>query len=252
MPNDTRISNDGRADPGRVVRLLAAAYPSAHIELDFRNALELTVATILSAQSTDKKINEVTPALFARYPTAAAYAGAARAELESMIHATGYFRNKASALINLGAALVERFDGEVPSTLDELVTLPGIGRKTANVVLGNAFDTPGVVVDTHVRRLAGRWGWSRDKDPAKVERAIGDLVDPAEWVALSQRATLHGRRVCHARRPACGACLLKADCPSFGDGPTEPVEAAALVAGPDAEHLVALADSGSLGRRETR
>ncbi|MBO0876117.1 MAG: endonuclease III, partial [Pseudonocardia sp.] len=134
VPDDTRVSPDGSAQPGRVVRLLATAYPSARTELDFRNALELTVATILSAQSTDKKINEVTPALFARYPTAAAYAGADRAELESMIHATGYFRNKASALISLGTALVERFGGEVPSTLDELVTLPGIGRKTANLV----------------------------------------------------------------------------------------------------------------------
>ncbi|WAJ44910.1 endonuclease III [Mycobacterium sp. Aquia_216] len=221
-------------------RTLAQAFPDAHCELDFRSPLELAVATILSAQSTDKRVNLTTPALFARYKSALDYAQADRDELESLIRPTGFFRNKASSLIGLGQALVERFDGEVPSTMDELVTLPGVGRKTANVILGNAFDIPGITVDTHFQRLVARWRWTSEKDPVKIEHAVGELVERKEWTLLSHRVIFHGRRVCHARKPACGVCVLAKDCPSFGLGPTEPALAAALVQGPEAEHLLSL------------
>jgi endonuclease-3 len=222
-------------------RTLALAFPEAHCELDFTSPLELAVATILSAQSTDKRVNLTTPAVFARYPTALAYAQADRAELEELIHPTGFFRNKASSLIGLGQALIERFDGEVPATMAELVTLPGVGRKTANVILGNAFGVPGITVDTHFGRLVRRWRWTAEEDPVKVEHAVGELIERREWTMLSHRVIFHGRRVCHARKPACGVCLLAKDCPSFGLGPTEPPLAAALVQGPEAEHLLALA-----------
>ena len=222
-------------------RTLAQAFPGAHCELDFTSPLELTVATILSAQSTDKRVNLTTPAVFTRYPTAVAYAQADRAELEELIHPTGFFRNKASSLIGLGQALIERFDGEVPSTMAELVTLPGVGRKTANVILGNAFGVPGITGDTHFGRLVRRWRWTAEEDPVKVEHAGGELIERREWTMLSHRVIFHGRRVCHARKPACGVCLLAKDCPSFGLGPTEPLLAAALVQGPEAEHLLALA-----------
>ncbi|SOX56379.1 endonuclease III [Mycobacterium ahvazicum] len=221
-------------------RALAQAFPDAHCELDFRSPLELVVATILSAQSTDKRVNLTTPALFARYKSALDYAKADRDELENLIRPTGFFRNKASSLIGLGQALVEKFDGEVPSTMEELVTLPGVGRKTANVVLGNAFDIPGITVDTHFQRLVARWRWTEEKDPVKIEHAVGELVERKEWTLLSHRVIFHGRRVCHARKPACGVCVLAKDCPSFGLGPTEPALAAPLVQGPEAEHLLSL------------
>ncbi|WP_293050597.1 endonuclease III [Mycobacterium sp.] len=222
-------------------RKLAKAFPDAHCELDFTTPLELTVATILSAQSTDKRVNLTTPALFARYRTALDYARADRAELEDLIRPTGFYHNKATALIGLGQALVERFGGEVPATMDELLTLPGVGRKTANVILGNAFGIPGITVDTHFKRLVGRWRWTVEKDPVKIEQAVGELIERDQWTLLSHRVIFHGRRVCHARKPACGACLLAKDCPSFGIGPTDPVIAAGLVQGPEAEHLLALA-----------
>lgn len=225
----------------RMNRALAVAFPHVYCELDFTNPLELTVATILSAQCTDKRVNLTTPALFARYRTALDYAQADRAELEELIRPTGFYRNKANALINLGQALVARFDGEVPDTLADLVTLPGIGRKTANVVLGNAFDIPGITVDTHFGRLVRRWRWTAEEDPVKVEHIVGELIERREWTLLSHRVIFHGRRVCHARRPACGVCVLAKDCPSFGAGPTDPVTAAALVKGPETEHLLALA-----------
>lgn len=224
-----------------MVRHLAIAYPDAHCELDFTTPLELTVATILSAQTTDVRVNETTPALFAKYRTAADYARADRAELEAIIRPTGFYRNKATSLIGLGAALVERFHSEVPTKLDDLVTLPGIGRKTANVILGNAFGVPGITVDTHFGRLVRRWGWTQEEDPVKVERAIGELVPKRDWTMLSHWVIFHGRRVCHARRPACGVCTLASDCPSYGLGPTSPDEAAKLVKGPEIEHLLALA-----------
>ncbi|HUH69741.1 MAG TPA: endonuclease III [Mycobacterium sp.] len=222
-------------------RKLAQAFPHAHCELDFTTPLELTVATILSAQSTDKRVNLTTPALFARYPSALDYAQADRAELENLIRPTGFFRNKAASLIRLGQALVERFDGEVPATMDELLTLPGVGRKTANVILGNAFGIPGITVDTHLLRLVRRWRWTAEKDPVKVEHAVGQLIERSEWTMLSHRVIFHGRRVCHARKPACGVCVLATDCPSFGLGPTDPLLAAPLVQGPETEHLLALA-----------
>ncbi len=225
----------------RMTRALAMAYPNAHCELDFNTPLELAVATILSAQSTDKKVNEVTPTLFARYRSAADYAAADRVELERLIHPTGFFRNKAAALIGLGAAVVERFDGQLPGRLEDLVTLPGIGRKTANVIGGNAFGVPGITVDTHFGRLVRRWGWTAEQDPVKVEHAVGELVPRRDWTQLSDQEIFHGRRVCHARTPACGVCTLAADCPSYGLGPTDPGSAAALVKGPEADHLLALA-----------
>ena len=222
-------------------RMLAVAFPHVYCELDFTNPLELAVATILSAQSTDKRVNLTTPALFAKYRTARDYAQANRAELEEMIRPTGFFRNKANSLIRLGQELVERFGGEVPRTMDELVTLPGVGRKTANVILGNAFDIPGITVDTHFGRLVRRWGWTTETDPVKVEHAVGELIERREWTLLSHRVIFHGRRVCHARKPACGVCVLAKDCPSFGIGPTDPIVAADLVRGPEAEHLLKLA-----------
>jgi len=216
----------------RMNRELGELYPDAHCELDFTTPLELSVATILSAQCTDARVNQVTPALFRRYRTAADYAGAERTELEELIRSTGFFRNKTSSLINLGSALVEKFDGEVPHTLAELVTLPGFGRKTANVVLGNAFDVPGITVDTHFGRLVHRWAWTEQTDPVKVEHAVGELIPKRGWTILSHRVIFHGRRVCHARKPACGACTLARWCPSYGEGETDPERAAALVRTP--------------------
>ena len=225
----------------RMNRSLAVAFPNVYCELDFTNPLELAVATILSAQCTDKRVNLTTPALFRRYRTAGDYAEANRAEIEELIRPTGFYRNKANSLIGLGTALVERFGGEVPATLAELVTLPGVGRKTANVILGNAFGVPGITVDTHFGRLVRRWQWTEESDPVKVEHAVGELIERREWTLLSHRVIFHGRRVCHARKPACGVCVLARDCPSFGAGPTEPLLAAELVKGPETEHLLALA-----------
>jgi endonuclease-3 len=210
-------------------RILAETYPDAHCELDFETPLELAVATILSAQCTDRRVNLVTPGLFARFPTAADYAAADRDELEEAIRSTGFFRNKAASIIGLGQALCERFDGEVPGRLDDLVTLPGIGRKTANVVLGNAFGVPGISVDTHFGRLVRRFGWTAETDPDKVEAEIGGLFERRDWTMLSHRVIWHGRRCCHAKKPACGACPLARLCPSFGTGPTDPAEAARLL-----------------------
>ena len=213
----------------RTGRELAVAHPDAHCELDFTTPLELAVATVLSAQCTDRRVNEVTPALFRRYPAAADYAAADRAELEELIRPTGFFRNKTTSLIGLGAALVERFDGQVPARLEDLVTLPGIGRKTANVVLGNAFGVPGLTVDTHFGRLVRRFGWTDEQDPVKVEAVVAGLLPRADWTMFSHRVIFHGRRVCHARKPACGACAVARLCPSYGLGPTEPEVAARLV-----------------------
>src|SRR5262249_53583259 len=198
-------------------RELAELYPDAHCELDFSSPLELLVATILSAQCTDKRVNQVTPVLFARYRTAADYASAEREDIEKIIVSTGFFRAKTTSLIGLGQALCERFGGQVPSTLADLVTLPGVGRKTANVVLGNAFAVPGITVDTHFGRLARRFGWTTSMDPEQVEREVGALFPKREWTMLSHRLIWHGRRVCHSRRPACGACSLAALCPAYGE-----------------------------------
>ncbi|HEV7935659.1 MAG TPA: endonuclease III [Actinomadura sp.] len=210
-------------------RELAVLYPDAHCELDFSDPLELLVATILSAQCTDRRVNAVTPALFRRYKTAKDYAAADRAEMEQLIMSTGFFRAKTNNIIKLGQALCERFGGEVPRTMAELVSLPGVGRKTANVVLGNAFDVPGITVDTHFGRLVRRFGWTTETDPVKVEREIGELIPRKDWTDLSHRLIWHGRRICHSRRPACGACPLARLCPSYGEGPIDEKTAARLV-----------------------
>jgi endonuclease-3 len=201
-----------------ISRELGRIYPDAHCELDFTNALELAVATILSAQCTDARVNLVTPALFARYPTAKHYAEADRAEVEELIKPTGFFRNKTNSLIGLGQALVERHSGEVPSTLAELVELPGIGRKTANVILGNAFGVPGLTVDTHFGRLSRRLDFTQETDPVKVELAVAELIPKKDWTILSHRLIWHGRRCCYARKPDCGACGIAKWCPSRGTG----------------------------------
>lgn len=234
MPIVTGVPTRSKAkrtstQPLTIFRRLVKTYPDAHCELNFTNPLQLLVATILSAQCTDDRVNMVTPALFARYRNAADLAGADVDELESIIKSTGFYHNKAKSLIGLGKALVERFDGEVPHTLEELVTLPGVGRKTANVVLGNAFDTPGITVDTHVGRLSRRFGWTKQTNPDKVEQDIMNLFPPKYWTQLSQVMIWHGRRRCHARKPACGACPIDDLCPSYGEGPTDPAIADKLV-----------------------
>ena len=213
----------------RINRELALLYPDAHCELDFKSPLELLVATILSAQTTDKRVNMVTTTLFARYTTAADYAAADREELEKIIQSTGFYHAKANSLMGLGQALCERYGGEVPGRLKDLVTLPGVGRKTANVVLGNAFGVPGLTVDTHFGRVVRRFGWTAEEDPEKVEQEIAKLFEKRDWTMLSHRLVWHGRRRCHARRPACGACPLAPDCPSYGEGPTDPKVAAKLI-----------------------
>jgi endonuclease-3 len=213
----------------KIYRALVERYPYATCELDFETPLQLLVATIMSAQTTDVRVNLVTPLVFARYHSAADYAGADRAELETMIQSTGFFRAKTDSLIKLGAALVERYDGEVPPRLKDLVTLPGVGRKTANVVLGNAFGIPGITVDTHFGRLARRFGWTLEDDPVKVEHAVGALIPKKDWTMLSHVVIFHGRRTCHSRKPACGACPVASWCPSFGIGETDPVKAALLL-----------------------
>jgi endonuclease-3 len=226
-PSETRTALVRRAR--RMDRVLKQTYPDAHCELTFSSPLELLVATVLSAQCTDKKVNEVTPSVFRKYPTAADYAAADRAELEVMIKPTGFFRAKTNSLITLGQALTERFGGEVPGRLEDLVTLPGVGRKTANVVLGNAFGVPGITVDTHFGRLARRFGWTSEDDPVKVEHEVGSLFEKRDWTGLSHRLIWHGRRICHSRKPACGVCPLATMCPSYGLGPTDPVLAEKLL-----------------------
>jgi endonuclease-3 len=213
----------------RINRELAELYPDARTELHFSTPLELLVATILSAQTTDIRVNMVTPVLFARYRTAADYAAANREDLEKIIQSTGFFRAKTTSLIALGQALCDRFGGEVPRTMKDLVTLPGVGRKTANVVLGNAFGVPGITVDTHFARLSHRFKWTTQDDPDKIEADVGSLFPRSEWTMLSHRVIWHGRRVCHARRPACGACGVAHWCPSYGLGPTDPEVARKLV-----------------------
>lgn len=210
-------------------RILAETYPDAHCELDFRDPLELLVATILSAQCTDKRVNTVTPTLFAKYPTAEDYAGADRAEMEGIIRPTGFFRAKTTSIVGMAQALCERHGGEVPGRLKDLVALPGVGRKTANVVLGNAFGVPGITVDTHFQRLTHRFRWTSETDPVKIEQVVAGLIPKRDWTMMSHRLIWHGRRVCHARKPACGACPLAALCPSYGIGPVDPVLAAKLV-----------------------
>lgn len=225
MPADSETRKSARA----VYRILSKTYPEIRCELDFKNPLELIVATVLSAQCTDKRVNTITPALFKKYKTAKAYAGADIHQLEELVFQTGFYRAKARHIKGIGIKLLEEFNGEVPSTLEELITLPGVGRKTANVVLGHAFDIPGITVDTHFGRLSRRFGWTKEMDPVKVERIVVELIPQKEWTNLSQRMIWHGRRVCHSRKPACGACPLTKLCPSVGIGEMNITKAKLLV-----------------------
>ncbi|MFF4456238.1 endonuclease III [Streptomyces goshikiensis] len=213
----------------RINRELAEVYPFAHPELDFRNPFELLVATVLSAQTTDLRVNQTTPALFAAYPTPEDMAQAAPEALEEIIRPTGFFRAKSKSLLGLSQALRDNFGGEVPGRIEDLVSLPGVGRKTANVVLGNAFGVPGITVDTHFGRLVRRWKWTEQEDPEKVEAEICALFPKSEWTMLSHRVVFHGRRICHARKPACGACPIAPLCPAYGEGETDPEKARKLL-----------------------
>jgi endonuclease-3 len=213
----------------KIDRVLAATYPDARAELDFDNPFELLVVTVLSAQTTDRRVNAVRPTLFAAYPDAQAMAGADREKVEAIIQPTGFFRAKTESVLKLSQALVERHDGQVPARLEDLVKLPGVGRKTANVVLGNAFGIPGITVDTHFGRLSRRFGWTGETDPVKVEHEVGALFPKKDWTMLSHHLIWHGRRICHARNPACGACPVAQWCPAYGEGPTDPAKAALLV-----------------------
>ncbi|EON25645.1 endonuclease III [Nocardioides sp. CF8] len=224
-PPDTSLVRRAR----KVNRVLAETYPEARCELDFDDPFQLLVVTVLSAQTTDRRVNAVRPTLFAAYPDPVAMAGAPRELLEQIVGPLGFFRAKTDALLKLSQALVERYDGQVPGRLEDLVTLPGVGRKTANVVLGNAFDVPGITVDTHFGRLVRRFGWTEETEPVKVEHAIAALFPKRDWTMLSHHVIWHGRRRCHAKKPACGACPLARLCPSFGVGPTDPIEAEKLV-----------------------
>ena len=224
---ETRLGLVRRAR--RIDRVLGETYPEAKAELDFTNPFECLVVTVLSAQTTDKRVNTASPALFAAYPSAKEMAGAPREHLEQLVGPLGFFRAKTDSLLKLSAVLVEEYDGEVPSRLEQLVKLPGVGRKTANVVLGNAFGKPGITVDTHFGRLSRRFGWTAEKDPVKVEHEVGALFDKRDWTMLSHHVIWHGRRICHAQKPACGACPMASLCPAYGEGPTDPVAAAKLV-----------------------
>ena len=224
---ETELARTRRAR--RVHRALALRYPDAHCELDFTSPFELLVATILSAQCTDARVNQVTPALFARYPGATELAAAERSELEGLIQPTGFFRAKSDALLKMSAQLVAEHGGEVPPRQADLVRLAGVGRKTANVVLGDAFGVPGLTVDTHVGRLSRRLGFTTHEDPVKVETDLAGLIQRKDWTMFNHRMIFHGRRTCHSRRPACGACPVARLCPSAGIGENDPVRAAELV-----------------------
>ena len=201
-----------------IYRILTKEYPDARCELDFNSPLELLVATVLSAQCTDKRVNAVTPVLFKRFPTVEKLAGAKISEIEKIIYSTGFYRSKAKNIKELASKILKDYGGEVPKTLAQLVTLPGVGRKTANVVLGNAFGIPGLTVDTHFGRLSRRFGWSQETDPVKVENDVAKLIPEKEWTLLSHKLIWHGRRICHSRKPECGICPLAKLCPSAGVG----------------------------------
>ncbi len=226
------MSHGNASQAAEVNARLGAQYPDARCELDFTSAFELLVATVLSAQSTDRRVNSVTRSLFALYPDAQSLACADREEIERIIAPVGFFRNKATSIMGLSRRIVDDFDGRVPATLEELVTLPGVGRKTANVVLGDAFGVPGITPDTHLIRLSNRLGWVASARPDVVEQRVGELFDPSDWVVLNHRIIWHGRRCCHARRPACGACVVADLCPAFGEGETDVAKARALLREP--------------------
>lgn len=203
-----------------IYRILTKEYPDAKCELDFNSPLELLVATVLSAQCTDVRVNAVTPVLFNRFPTLETLAAAKVSEVEKIIYSTGFFRSKAKNIKELANKILNDFGGEVPNDLAKLITLPGVGRKTANVVLGNAFGIPGLTVDTHFGRLSRRFGWSTATDPVKVENDVAKLIPEKEWTLLSHKLIWHGRRICHSRKPECGICPLAKLCPSAGIGRT--------------------------------
>jgi endonuclease-3 len=211
-----KISDPVRTRARRIVRLLAQRYPDARCALHHENPLQLLIATILSAQCTDARVNQVTPALFARFPDAEAFATADIHELETAIQSTGFFRNKARNIQACCKQLVKEYKGRVPRAMEELVKLPGIGRKTANVILGSAYDVPGITVDTHVGRLSRRMGLTTETAPEKVERDLMNLIPKKEWTMFSHRMIFHGRQVCHARKPNCAGCTLAKLCPKIG------------------------------------
>jgi len=212
-----------------IYRILTKNYPNVRCELVYKNPYQLLVATVLSAQCTDKRVNQTTPALFKKYNSIKKMAAADIKDLQQLIKSTGFYRAKAKNIKNLSQKILIDFNGKVPSNIEYLVTLPGVGRKTANVVLGHGFNIPGITVDTHFGRLSRRFGWSNQKDPVKVEFEVGKLIPEKEWTNLSQRLIWHGRRVCHSRKPACGACAIAKLCPSYGVGEVDKVKAKRLV-----------------------
>ena len=232
MPVDKETRSQAKA----IYRILTKTYPDIRCELDYQNPLQLIIATVLSAQCTDKRVNAVTPALFEKYGDVKAFAKADLHEIEALVFQTGFYRAKARHIKGLATKILTDFGGEVPETLEELISLPGVGRKTANVVLGHAFDIPGITVDTHFGRLSRRFGWTTEKDPVKVERIVGELIPRAEWTNLSQRMIWHGRRICHSRKPACGICPVAKICPSVGIGEMN-IEKAKLLLKTDKDFL---------------
>jgi len=217
-----------------IYRILSKNYPNVRCELDYKNPYQLLVATVLSAQCTDKRVNQTTPALFKKYNSIKKMAAADLKDLQRLVKSTGFYRAKARNIKMLSQKILTDFNGKVPSDIEDLVTLPGVGRKTANVVLGHGFNIPGITVDTHFGRLSRRFGWSDKKDPVKVELEVGKLIPEKEWTNLSQRLIWHGRRVCHSRKPACGACVLAKLCPAYGIGEVDKVKARKLVKGEEA------------------
>ena len=217
-----------------IYRILSKNYPNVRCELDYKNPYQLLVATVLSAQCTDKRVNLTTPALFKKYNSIKKMAAADLKDLQRLVKSTGFYRAKAKNIKLLSQKILTDFNGKVPSNIEDLVTLPGVGRKTANVVLGHGFNIPGITVDTHFGRLSRRFGWSDKKDPVKVEFEVGKLILEKEWTNLSQRLIWHGRRVCHSRKPACGACVLAKLCPAYGIGEVDKVKARKLVKGEEA------------------
>ena len=212
-----------------IYRTLSKTYPNVRCELNYKTAYQLLVATVLSAQCTDKRVNQTTPALFKKYPNPVKMAQADIKDIQRLVKSTGFYRAKAKNIKTLSSKIITDFDGRVPNKLESLITLPGVGRKTANVVLGHAFGIPGITVDTHFGRLSRRFGWSRSLDPVKVEFEVGKLIPEKEWTNLSQRLIWHGRRVCHSRKPACGACPIAKYCPSYGMGEVDPIKAKRMV-----------------------
>jgi endonuclease-3 len=212
-----------------IYRILTKTYPNVRCELNYKTPFQLLVATVLSAQCTDKRVNQTTPALFKKYPNPKEMAEAEIEDIQRLVKSTGFYRAKAKNIKSLSSKIITEFDGKVPSNLKDLITLPGVGRKTANVVLGHAFGIPGITVDTHFGRLSRRFGWSKSQDPVKIEFEVGELISRKEWTNLSQRLIWHGRRVCNSRKPACGACPLAKYCPSFGVGEMDPIKAARMV-----------------------